>query len=224
MSSPEYWLAILRSVKMRPGGEAKIVPSEARESLGGRWDVSEKRNRSGSDKVPPAPKEKKIWTLAISSQLPEEVGLVGFRDALAESYVSFLEGEQLRILTDGVGQGTNPATTVISPGGESGGSEDRRVECREDSVKYEGLGEHVEDGHLADGKTGGGSGQRMAKGESKKIENAGRRVIMSGGFIFYGTAGCWGGIVAKMEIYHSTQGVRASAKKRDAPGSQLRVS
>lgn len=111
-----------------------------------------------------APKEKKVGMLAVGSQLPEEVGPVGFRDALAESFVSFLEGEQLRVVIGGVGQSANAATTVISPGEKSGGSEDRRVECREDSVKYKRLGEHVEDCHLADGKMGEGAGRGWPRG------------------------------------------------------------
>lgn len=134
-----YWFAMLRSVNRTPGGGEKIVPSETRESLYGRFGVSGEGISAGGNNVLPASEEKIFRVLSIGGQLLEEIG-IGFRDVVAEIGVSLLEGEQLRVIVSGVGQGTKGVVAMIISG--QGGSGGRRVKGPKGREKYKRFIEH----------------------------------------------------------------------------------
>ena len=54
--------------------------------------------------------------LAVDGQAPEEIRVIRFCNALAESGIPLFEREQLRVLVDGVGQGADIVLVVIIPG------------------------------------------------------------------------------------------------------------
>jgi hypothetical protein len=84
--------------------------------------------------------------LTIDGKVPEEIRVIRFCDALAESGISLLEGEQLGVFISGVGQGTSATAVRIAPGGKGGGGDDRG-ECRsrKEGVKRKSLAEHVKE-------------------------------------------------------------------------------
>ena len=130
-----YWFAMLRSVNSVPGGGAKIVPSEARESLYG-WlgEISENRHPL-RDGVLPASEENKLGVLATDSQVPEEIRVIRLRDVLTEFGISVPEGEQVGVLVSRVGQAASAITVIFDPNRKGRGCKNRRVERRKDSVE-----------------------------------------------------------------------------------------